>query len=202
MPFGSSSPLTPSFRRLPLLPSASTTERSADSRRPRTHDQHVVYVRGAPYAALGGGFIGNRVDAVAALVDGVLDERQAAQLADDKHVLDGGLKFRGQIGHVPAHARAGQDHGDGADRADFRAQTVADAFVAVHDNGFAAQHGQNIALGADHSAGRAADAIVGVDMRMLALRAIGTQLPLFLSLEGQFFYPLLLLLIRAPEESD
>src|SRR2546430_17279085 len=65
-----------------------------------THDQHVVYVRGAPCAALGGGSIGNGIDAVAALVDGVLDERQATQLADDKHVLDGGLKLGGQVGHV------------------------------------------------------------------------------------------------------
>jgi len=75
----------------------------------------------------------------AALVDGVLDERQAAQLADDKHVLDGGPQIGGSsrpclrpcwgLARTMVMAPTG---------ADFRAKTVADAFVAVHDYGFAA----------------------------------------------------------------
>src|SRR5437588_484607 len=177
-------------------------EASADSRRPCTHDQHVVNVRGTTCAARGYGFLGNVINAVAALVDGVLDERQTAQLADDIHVFDGGFKFGRQVRHVPAHAGAGHDHGDGADRASFRAEAVADAFVSVHDDGFAAQHGQNIALRADQRACRTPDAVVSVDMRMLGLRAVGTQFSLLGGLERLLFYFFLLLQVTEHEEAD
>jgi hypothetical protein len=71
---------------------------------------------------------------------------------------------------------------------------VSDAFVTIHDDGFAAQHRQNIALWADHGASSAPNAIRGVNMRMLRLGARGVQLSLFRRgprLRLSFFQPLL-----------
>ena len=79
---------------------------------------------------------------------------------------------------------------------------MADAFVSVHDDGFAAQHGQNIALRADQRACRTPDAVVSVDMRMLGLRAVGTQFSLLGGLERLLFYFFLLLQVTEHEEAD
>jgi len=71
---------------------------------------------------------------------------------------------------------------------------VSDAFVTIHDDGFAAQHRQNIALWADQRASSAPNAIGRVDMRMLRLGARGVQFSLLrrgLRLGLSFFQPAL-----------
>ena len=47
------------------------------------------------------------------------------------------------------------------------AEAVANAFVAIDDHGFAADHSQNIAFRANQRAGSAADAVIVVDVRVL-----------------------------------
>jgi len=91
--------------------------------------------------------------------------------------------LRSQVGKVRTHAGTGHDHGDGADGADFRAEAVADALVSVDDDGLAAEHCEDVALRTDHGACSAANTVIGINVRMLGLRTVRTQIPLFRCLE-------------------
>src|SRR6516164_11748567 len=61
---------------------------------------------------------------------------------------------------------------------------MTDAFVSINDDGLAAKHGQHIAFRANHGAGRAADALVRVNVRVLRLRAFRKELPLLRRFAG------------------
>ncbi len=119
------------------------------------------------------------VNAIAALIDGVFDESEAAEFANDEHIFDGGLVGRSESGETGANAGAGENHGDGADGAGFGTKTVANAFVTIEDRGFTANHAEDIAFGADGRAGGATDAGVIVDVRMLGLRPVGADFAFF-----------------------
>jgi hypothetical protein len=56
---------------------------------------------------------------------------------------------------------------------------MAYALIAVHDNGLASEHCQDIAFRADVSAGSTTDAIIGVDLRVLGTRAFRVQFAFF-----------------------
>jgi hypothetical protein len=56
---------------------------------------------------------------------------------------------------------------------------MADAFISVDDNRLATQHCKDVPLRTNVRTSCAADAIRGVDVRMLGLGAIGAKLPLF-----------------------
>ena len=72
--------------------------------------------------------------------------------------------------NIRTNAGVGHDHGDGADGTRLGAETMSDALVGVYDHGFAAEHGQDVALGTDGGASGATDAIVGINLRMLRVR--------------------------------
>lgn len=136
------------------------------------------------------------------MCDGVLYEREAAQLASDEKIPDGRFILRRQRGHVGAHAGSGHHHGDGTDRADIGAQAVPDAFETVYDRGFAGNHAENVAFGADRYAGGAADAVFSVNVRVLRARTFGMQSALcggFLGSRCFFFH---LRHIAEDEESE
>ena len=103
---------------------------------------------------------GNSVDTVAALIDRIFDQRKAAEFTDDEHARNSGLVFRRELRHVASHTGAGHDHRDGAHGAGIGAETVADAFVPVYDDGFAGDHRQDIAFRADAGAGGATYAVI------------------------------------------
>src|SRR6202011_2880099 len=58
-----------------------SSQRSADSRRPGTDDQDIVNARGRLSAAACGHPASDGVDAVAPLIDGVLDQSQPTEFA-------------------------------------------------------------------------------------------------------------------------
>ena len=124
------------------------------------------------------------VNTIAALIDGVFDESEAAEFANDEHIFNGGLVGRRESGKTGSNAGAGENHGDGADGAGFGAKTVANAFVTIEDRGFTANHAEDIAFGADGGAGSATDAGVIVDVGMLRLRPVGTDFAFFGSGSG------------------
>ena len=101
------------------------------------------------------------------------------------------------MGQIRAHAGAGHHHRDRANRADFRTQAVADAFITVDDYCLATEHGEHIAFGANGRAGGAADAILRVNMGVLGLRAIGAQRTLLRGFLGAGVLGVLLLEIPA-----
>ena len=47
---------------------------------------------------------GDGVDAITALIDGILDEREAAEFADDEHILHGGFVLGSESGKAGADA--------------------------------------------------------------------------------------------------
>ena len=95
-----------------------------------------------------------------------------------------GFVFRRQLRHVASHARAGHDHFDGAHGAGIGAETVADTFVPIHDDGLATDHRQHVAFRADAGAGGAADAVIVVDVRVLRFGSLGVELTLLSGLAG------------------
>jgi hypothetical protein len=79
---------------------------------------------------------------------------------------------------------------------------MADTLVSVDYDRLAPQHGKNVTFRTNECTGCAADAIHGVDVRMLSLGAIGMQLALFLSL-ARLLVPLhLALYVIAQEKYD
>ena len=110
--------------------------------------------------------------------------------------------LRRKMRNICADSGLGHHHSDGPDGTDIRAQAVADTLVAVHDHGFAAQHGQNIAFRADRGACGAADAIVRVDLRMLRKRAVRAKFSAFRSKAGLLMLLLLLPQLREQKEQD
>jgi len=64
---------------------------------------------------------------------------------------------------------------------------MAYALVAVHDNGLTPKHRQDVAFGADLSAGGTPNAIVGVDLRVLGARALRVQFAFFNGGARSFF---------------
>ena len=89
-----------------------------------------------------------------------------------------------QGSQVAAYTGTCQHHRDRAHRAGIRANAMSNAFVAVDDHGLATDHPQHVAFRAHHRARRTTDAVVIVDVRMLRLRAVGSQFALF----RRFFY--------------
>src|SRR5437588_11419548 len=79
---------------------------------------------------------------------------------------------------------------------------VDDEFVSVVDNRFAAEIGQHVALVANHGAGRAADAVFGVNVGMLRSRSFGEQFSFFRSRARQLGSFLFLPKILPQEEAD
>jgi hypothetical protein len=77
---------------------------------------------------------------------------------------------------------------------------VANALVAIHDCGFAADHGQYIAFRADRGAGRAADTLCVIDVGVLRLRALREDFALFGSGSSLLFPNLQLL--EVPTKKD
>src|SRR5205085_2792639 len=144
-------------------------ERGTDACRTRANNYHIMDVRRRGHSAARSQPIGNRIDTLAALIDSIFDQGQSAEFPDDEQILDTGLVFGRQIRDVGAHAGTGHDHGDGAHRTNFGAQAMTDAFVSINDDGFAAEHGEHITFRTNHGASRAADAVVGVNVRMLRL---------------------------------
>ena len=59
-----------------------------------------------------------------------------------------------------------------------------DAFVPVHDDSLAADHGEHVAFGTDAGAGGAANAVITVDVRVLRFGSFGKQLALLGGLAG------------------
>jgi hypothetical protein len=59
---------------------------------------------------------------------------------------------------------------------------VPDAFISVNDNGLAPQHRKNISFRTNVRTSRAPNAIRGINMRVLSLGSVGTQLSLFCGL--------------------
>ena len=94
------------------------------------------------------------------------------------------------------------NHGDGADGASFGADAMADAFVAVDDHGLAADHAENIAFGADHGAGGAADAVIVIDVRVLGLRAVRAKFAFFSGGSGGGVFLLFLAKMEIEERTD
>ena len=82
------------------------------------------------------------------------------------------------VGISAAHAGAGHHHGNGAYRACIGAEAMSNTFMAIHDDCFAADHGEHVAFGADGGAGRASNAVVIVDVGMLRFGAFGEKLSL------------------------
>ena len=109
---------------------------------------------------------------------------ETAEFSDDEHVADGGFELGSELRHIGRHARAGHDHGDGADRASISAETVSDTFMAVYDDGLPADHREDIAFRADARAGRTSDAVIVVDERVLRLGTFGEELTLLSGLAG------------------
>jgi len=54
-------------------------------------------------------------------------------------------------------------------------QAVADAFVAIDDHGFSADHSEDVSLRTNQGAGGAANAVIIVDVRVLGLWAIRAE---------------------------
>ena len=117
----------------------------------------------------------DRIDALPALVDRVLDQGQAAQLAHHEQVGHVGLELARKTGQVGGDAGVRHHDLDRTHRADFRTEAVADALVAVHDRRLAGDHGQHVALGADFDARSAPDAVRDVDMRVLSPRTLARE---------------------------
>ena len=59
-----------------------------------------------------------------------------------------------------------------------------DAFMPIHDDGLAADHGEHVAFGTDAGAGGAANAVITVDVRVLRFGSFGKQLALLGGLAG------------------
>src|SRR5882762_3055650 len=151
-------------------------KRRADASGSRADDADVVYAghRATPLDAKEAA--GDRVHAIATLVDRVLDERQAAKFSRDEHVGHGGLVRGTQLRHVGADVRTRHYDRDRADGTCLGAQAVADALVTVHDRGLARDHGEHVPLRADVHARAAADALRRVDVGVLGARPVGAEL--------------------------
>src|ERR1017187_4029058 len=174
-------------------------ERGADSRGSGAHDEQVIDPR-LRWLSRGGPAADESVDAFAPLIDGVLDESEAAEFSDDEQVLEAGLVLRGHVGHVGAHAGRGHDHGDRAYGTRFCAQSVTDALVSVDDGGFASDHGQHIALGTDRGTSGATDAVVDVNAGMLGLGPLREEFALLRGLAELLFLFLEALEIASQKE--
>ena len=70
------------------------TQRGADARRTSANDHHVIDAGNRARASQGSSSPDNRVDAISPLIDSVFYQSQAAEFADDEHILDGSLVFR------------------------------------------------------------------------------------------------------------
>src|SRR5262249_37183046 len=147
--------------------SLNRAKRSADTGRTCANDHYIVNIARSFLLGEIRKSLGDSIHTVAALVYGILDQRQSRQFPYDETVPNTGLMLQRQDWHVGAHAGTCHHHCDGADRACLRAKTVAYALVAVHDRGFAAEHGKNIAFRTHASAAAAADAVVRINMWML-----------------------------------
>jgi hypothetical protein len=115
------------------------------------------------------------VNSIATLVDSVFDEGEAAEFSSDEQVGQRCFELRTEAWEIGGGRCLGHDHGDGADRALFGAQTVTDAFVGVDDARLAVNEREDIALWASLDTCSAADAGVGMDFGMLGARAIGEE---------------------------
>src|SRR5579872_7298143 len=98
--------------------------------------------------------------------------------------------FCGQERHIGGHAGTGHYHCDGADRAGIGAESVADAFVSVHDDCFARDQGEHVSFRAHRSTSAAPDAVTAIDVGMLCFGAIRKHLSLLRRLQRTGF-PLL-----------
>jgi hypothetical protein len=78
---------------------------------------------------------------------------------------------------------------------------VANTLVSVDEDGLAPKHRQNVALRTYHGTRRAADAICGVDMRMLRLRTVRPQASFLRGLAGESLLSRLFLEI-SPDEQE
>jgi hypothetical protein len=61
---------------------------------------------------------------------------------------------------------------------------MADALMTVYDDGLAANHGEDVSFGAHAGAGRAADAVIVVDVRVLRFRPFRKELAFLDGLAG------------------
>src|SRR5581483_61316 len=147
---------------------------SADAGGSRAHNENVIHIGGRGRVAFSPR---NGIYALPALIDGILDQRESAEFADDEEIGEGSFVFWGECGHVGSHAGGGHHHGDGPDRAGFGAQAVSDAFVTVHDGSFAGEHGEHVAFRADRGTGGAADAVIGINVGVLRPGAVGEKFP-------------------------
>jgi hypothetical protein len=148
------------------------SQRSADSGGSCSDDYYIVEIFLSGFDTRAAQALSDYIHAIAALVDGVLDEGEAAKFSDDKQTIDAGLVFSVDDWNVGSGAGLGHDHGDRADRALFSAEAVANTFVSIDDVGFAVHHSQHVDFRTDDDASTAADAGVGVDSRMLRLWAV------------------------------
>src|SRR5690242_21908167 len=80
------------------------------------------------------------------------------------------------MSQIGAHPGISHNHGDGPDRTNIGTQAVANAFVAVDDDGFTAEHGEDVAFRANVSTCGATDAVVRVNLGMLGARTVGADL--------------------------
>ncbi len=151
-------------------------QRRADPRRTGAHDADVDHARPRAPALDGKQPAADEVDAIAPFVDGILDQREPAELARDEEIGDVRFMFRRKLRHVGAHTRTCHDDGDRADGACLGAEAMADAFVAVDDRCLAGEHRQDIAFGAHLDARPTPDAVRRVDVRMLRAGAIRVQI--------------------------
>src|SRR5882762_9810490 len=150
-------------------------QRGTDPCGTRTHDAHVRHAGDCAAAFDRKESARDRVHAVATLIDRVLDKREAAELSRDEHVGDGGLVVWIELGHVRADAGTRHDDGDRPDGTRLGAEAVADAFVTIHDCGFARDHREHVPLRADVDARATADALGCVDMGVLGARPIRAE---------------------------
>src|SRR4029077_12494048 len=119
------------------------------------------------------------IDTIPPLVYRILDQGQSPELPDDEQVLDRGLVFGCEVRCIRTGARAGHDHGDGADRTRLGAEPMANAFLSIGNDRLATQHRQNVALRADGGTSPAANAVVHIDQGMQSLGTFRIQLRFF-----------------------
>src|ERR1035441_5767952 len=91
-------------------------EGGADAGGSGADNHHVEHVRVNGGVGLRGQTLGDSVDAIAALVDRILDQREAAEFAGDKEIGDVGLQLGRHKRQVRADPRGRVDHGDGVHR--------------------------------------------------------------------------------------
>jgi len=135
------------------------------------HDQQVHRLAlGARDVALG-----DPLHRLASLLDRVADEREAARLPHHEEAGHAALAEPVEPGHVVSAAQVAQADLDRPHRARGLAAPVPDAAQSVDDGGGAPHDTQDVPLGTRVHAGATADAVRGVDQRVLSGRAIDPQ---------------------------